>query len=87
MMGGGTRGSEGPPLRYCIYLKSYAAHNDTLELLRTPLLQDLKPTMIFDQEKNRGFVMRLEFQQVCDIYNIPIVSLLWMPTGRDKLMI
>jgi len=41
--------SEGPPWRYRIYLKSYALHNDTLELLKTLLLQDLKPTTVFDQ--------------------------------------
>ncbi|KAF2427850.1 hypothetical protein EJ08DRAFT_720092 [Tothia fuscella] len=71
-------------LQYRVYLKSYATHNDTLQLLQSPLLHDTPPVYVYDRGRNRGFVVNITLQQVCDVYKLPIVNTMDACICRDK---
>jgi hypothetical protein len=71
---GGGKTPEIKELRYRVFLKSYTTQNDTLNLLQIPLLRNVGPIYIYDQGKNRGFVVKVTIQEVCDIYKLPAVS-------------
>jgi hypothetical protein len=60
-------------LQYRVFLKTYATHNDTLEVLKTPLLKNIVPSTIYDHPAHKGFVIKISPQEVCDIYKLPIV--------------
>jgi hypothetical protein len=61
-------------LLYRVFLKSYTTHKDTLELFKMPPLQNTVPSFIYDQGRNRGFVVNITMQGVCDVYKLPVVS-------------
>jgi hypothetical protein len=48
-----------------VVLKSFATHSDTLGLLQLPLLRNVTPIAILDQEKDRGFIAKLTEGQLC----------------------
>jgi hypothetical protein len=60
-------------LEYRVFLKTYATQNDTLEVLKTPLLKNVVPLKIYDQATHKGFVVKMSYQEVCDVYKLPIV--------------
>jgi hypothetical protein len=52
---------------YRVFLKPFASHADTLEILKMPRLRAVVPTTMFDQAKDRGFIAKLTDEQLCDI--------------------
>jgi len=82
---GGGKVPEINELQYRVFLKSYTTHNDTLELLKIPLLRNAVPTFIYDQGKNRGFVVKITLQEVCDVYKLPAVSFFQKKSEKRKI--
>ena len=83
MNGGGRTKEENFRDRYRVFLKLYATHKDTLQLLKTQPLKNAVPLMIYDQGKDRGIAVQLSLQQVCDVYRLPMVGSQKKDLGKE----